>query len=49
MVDNKEGTLVAPNGTRVPPFMVIDKGESFDEWCKRKEPDFPTSLQVCII
>jgi hypothetical protein len=33
-------------GWRFPPFIVVEKGESLDEWQSRIQPDFPTIVQV---
>ncbi|NJR43204.1 MAG: phosphotransferase [Akkermansiaceae bacterium] len=33
-------------GWRYPPFIVVERGESLDEWRARIQPDFPTTLQV---
>ena len=34
------------NQSPLPPMMVVEKGESLDEFVARREPDFFTSLQV---
>ena len=33
-------------GWRFPPFIVVERGESLDEWRARIQPDFPTIVQV---
>ena len=33
-------------GWRYPPFIVVERGESLDEWQARIQPDFPTIVQV---
>jgi hypothetical protein len=35
------------NSRQIPPMIIVEKGESLDEFIERKAPDFFTSLQVC--
>jgi hypothetical protein len=41
-----QGVAVTEEGWRFPPFIVVERGESLDEWQARIQPDFPTTLQV---
>jgi hypothetical protein len=38
--------LRAPNGYVFPPCIIIERGESLDEWARRETPDFITIMQV---
>ena len=37
---------MTPQGWRFPPFIVVERGESLDEWQRRIQPDFITVVQV---
>ena len=41
-----QGVAVTEEGWRFPPFIVVERGESLDEWHARIQPDFPTIVQV---
>ena len=41
-----QGVAVTEEGWRFPPFIVVERGESLDEWRARIQPDFPTIVQV---
>ena len=41
-----QGVAVTEEGWRYPPFIVVERGESLDEWQARIQPDFPTIVQV---
>ena len=41
-----QGVAVTEEGWRFPPFIVVERGESLDEWRLRIQPDFPTIVQV---
>ena len=41
-----QGAAMTPEGWKYPPFIVIERGESLDEWQMRIQPDFPTIVQV---
>jgi hypothetical protein len=36
--DNESGEAVDARGTPLPPFIVMEKGESLDEWSQRRKP-----------
>ena len=37
---------MTPRGSKFPPFIVVERGESLDEWQRRIQPDFPTTVQA---
>lgn len=41
-----QGTVVTEEGWRFPPFIVVERGESLDEWQAHVKPDFATVVQV---
>ena len=41
-----QGVAMTPQGWRFPPFIVVERGESLDEWQRRIQPDFITVVQV---
>ena len=43
---NEGGDVALPGGVPVPPFIVLERGESLDEWVQRVQPDYVTVLQV---
>ena len=46
--DNASGECRAPSGYVFPPFVIIERGESLEEWARTcDETDFVTILQVC--
>jgi hypothetical protein len=45
--DDVRGELVDPSGNALPPCIVMERGESLQEWSNRAEPDVFTSLAVC--
>lgn len=48
---NEDGTFVSPSGYRFPPFIVLERGESLDEFAKHIEYEFITvcpSLQAAL-
>jgi hypothetical protein len=45
-IENKVGVLVDPSGKKLPPCIIMERGESLDEWCRRNQPDFLTSMRV---
>lgn len=48
IVDNADGSVHASNGYVFPPCIIIERGESLDQWARREsERDFVTTLQVC--
>lgn len=46
IVPNTDGAICNAAGYVFPPCIVVEKGESLDEWAMRIEPDFPTILTV---
>eukprot|EP00892_Ulva_mutabilis_P000463 jgi/Ulvmu1/10417/UM062_0013.1 len=46
MHSNSDGTVVTDEGWRFPPFIVVERGESLDEWQAHVKPDFATVVQV---
>ena len=46
--DNASGTIRTPYGYSFPPFVIIECGQSLDEWAKdNANKDFITVFQVC--
>ena len=41
-----QGAASTREGWKYPPFIVVERGESLDEWQMRIQPDFPTIVQV---
>jgi serine/threonine protein kinase len=35
-------------GYTFPPFIIVERGESLNEWCSRVQPDFATTLFVLL-
>jgi hypothetical protein len=46
MRDGVKGELVDPRGGALPPCIVMERGESLQEWSNRAEPDLFTALSV---
>jgi hypothetical protein len=47
IVDNADGSVRASNGYQFPPCIIIERGESLEQWAKREnDRDFVTTLQV---
>eukprot|EP00892_Ulva_mutabilis_P000884 jgi/Ulvmu1/10797/UM069_0032.1 len=44
--DNSDGRVQDSTGFAFPPFIVVERGESLDEWVHRVAPDFVTSMFV---
>ena len=44
--DNRKGALVCPSGYALPPFIVMERGESLDRWSERAKPDVWQSVSV---
>jgi hypothetical protein len=44
--DGVKGELVDPRGKSMPPCIVMERGESLQEWASRAEPDPFTALSV---
>lgn len=44
--DNSEDVLVCPSGYALPPFIVMESGESVEVWQKRARPDVWQSVTV---
>jgi hypothetical protein len=49
MYDNKDGLLTDPNGHKLPPCIVMERGESLDEWSKRRKPDMWAAMPVLLL
>jgi hypothetical protein len=47
--DGVTGDLVDSKGRALPPCIVMERGESLQEWANRAEPDLFTSLAVCFL
>jgi hypothetical protein len=41
-----QGVVATAQGWRFPPFIVVERGESLQEWQEHVHPDFPTIIQV---
>jgi hypothetical protein len=47
IVDNAKGDVKASNGYTFPPCIIIERGESLEQWAKREvDRDFVTTLQA---
>ena len=44
--DGSSGDLLDPRGRPLPPCIVMEKGESLQDYSERAEPDLFTSLAV---
>ena len=44
--DNMKGEWRTPYGFVFPPFVIIERGQSLDEWARDNNPDFITIFQV---
>ena len=44
--DNASGECATPYGYVFPPFVIIECGQSLDEWARRNQADFVTIFQV---
>jgi hypothetical protein len=45
--DGVKGELVDPSGKALPPCIVMERGESLQDWANRAEPDMFASVAVC--
>lgn len=45
-MDNKDGSVVDPQGNPLPPCIVMERGESLDIWSERAKPDRMQSFSV---
>lgn len=45
---NEDSAVRAASGYVFPPFIIVEKGESLNEWASRKSPDFATTLFVLL-
>eukprot|EP00892_Ulva_mutabilis_P002568 jgi/Ulvmu1/12311/UM088_0031.1 len=48
IMDNLDGEFRDPHGHRMPPCIIMEKGESLDMWCHRAEPDRPLVYAVLV-
>ena len=46
MQDNMDGALRDPAGHRLPPCIIMERGESLDEWSCRRKPDMWAAMPV---
>lgn len=44
--DNRSGALQDVDGRPLPPFVVMERGESLDEWARRRKPDMMAAMPV---
>ena len=47
--DNASNDCVTPYGYVFPPFVIIEWGQSLDEWARSNTADFITIFQVCTL
>jgi hypothetical protein len=45
--DNNDGTFVDPHGNPLPPCIIMERGESLDEWSCCRLPDMWAAMPVC--
>lgn len=46
LYDNEDGVLMDSFGNNLPPCIVMEKGESLDEWTRRRKPDVWAAMPV---
>lgn len=46
MVDNADGSVQDAKGHPLPPFVIMERGESLDEWSRRRKPDMWAAMPV---
>ena len=46
MYDNKDAMLLDPSGNKLPPCIIMERGESLDEWSRRRKPDMWAAMPV---
>ncbi|NJR42367.1 MAG: hypothetical protein HC767_06605 [Akkermansiaceae bacterium] len=46
IIDNADGALVDPAGHKLPPCIIMERGESLDEWSRRRKPDMWAAMPV---
>lgn len=47
LFDNSDSILMDAKGNKLPPCIVMERGESLDEWSKRRKPDMWAAMPVC--
>ena len=47
VLDGARGELLDARGNSLPPCIVMERGESLDEWAIRCEPETPLTIEVC--
>ncbi|NJR43897.1 MAG: hypothetical protein HC767_15795 [Akkermansiaceae bacterium] len=47
VMGNADGAAVSSRGYQWPPFIVLEKGESLQEWSQREEARYSTIMDVC--
>jgi hypothetical protein len=45
-IENEDGVLVDHSGQNLPPCIIMERGESLDEWCHRQQPDMSAAVVV---
>lgn len=45
-VANADGSFADPDGTPMPPCIIVERGRAIDEWAARVKPDVPAVAQV---
>lgn len=45
-VANADGSFADPDGTPMPPCIIIERGRAIDEWAARVKPGVPAVAQV---
>lgn len=45
--DNQDNSVRDPTGVPMPPMVVLERGEPFDEWAKRTRPNIAAVAVVC--
>ena len=46
IIDNRDGQLVNQYGQKLPPCIIMERGESLDEWSRRRKPDMWGAMPV---
>lgn len=48
LYDNSDSILMDAKGNKLPPCIVMERGESLDEWSRRRKPDMWAAMPVRI-
>eukprot|EP00892_Ulva_mutabilis_P004417 jgi/Ulvmu1/2347/UM013_0195.1 len=46
LCDNLDGAVQDAQGNPLPPFVIMERGESLDEWSRRRKPDMWAAMPV---